>query len=98
MEPVRIKLYGLFSLTRRRYVVQFVVALLLAGLLLAGWWWVGRGVSEQFQLGKDPALDRFILFWRFLPFAVLGLMGLQMIEACVVLRLFRRKEAAQRPQ
>ena len=36
VEPVRVKVYGLFSLTKRRYLTQAVAGVVFAALIFAG--------------------------------------------------------------
>lgn len=98
MEPPRIKLYGLFPLTRRRYVAQVIAALVLAAGLLAGWWFFREPVRQQFEGAALPSVQLFLACWNALPAVVLVLVVLQAVEAFVVLRLFRRREAEHAAQ
>jgi hypothetical protein len=93
VDPPRIKLYGLFPLTRRRYVAQVVAALVLAAGLLVGWWFFRESVRQQFEGAALPSVELFLACWNALPVIVLVLVALQALEAFFVLRLFRRREA-----
>ena len=90
MTPVRVKLYGLIPMTRRRYLVQFVVALVLSVGLLVGWWLYWPTVRASLEASRSDMLDRVIWFWDLAPWVIGGIVVVQMIEAWVVLRQFRR--------
>lgn len=98
MTPVRVKLYGLVPMTRRRYLAQLVVALVLAGVLLLGWWLYWPRVRAKLMPADSPMLERLVVFWNVAPAVVLSILVLQGIEAWFVLRLFARKEAAARAE
>jgi hypothetical protein len=96
MEPVRIKLYGLFAVTRRGYLIQ----LALAGVLLCV---LGsfqfilppmptppEGMEYRPGAGLVVGMVNHSLWIALLLAALFGL------EAFVVLRRFRREEAARR--
>jgi hypothetical protein len=93
VEPLRVKVYGLFSITRRRYVAQLVVASVLIAVLLAVW--VVRRLTLHEQALKVPALAPLVNLFDLLPWIALGLGALQAIEAWFVLRAFARKQAAR---
>ena len=95
MTPVRVKLYGLFSMTRRRYLAQLVLALVLSATLLLGWWLYWPSVRGALEDSHSEVLDSVVRFWNVAPFLILGIVVLQMIEAWIVLRQFRRNEAEQ---
>ena len=95
MTPPRVKLYGLIPITRRRYIIQLVVALVLAAGLLLGWLLYWPKVRATLEASRSPAFDGVIRFWNVAPFLVLGIVALQLIEAWIVLRMFRRMEAEQ---
>jgi len=99
MEPVKLKLYGFLTLTRRRYVGQLVFAC-VAGVALMALWWL-RWPAERERLGANPAppvSDWILAVGAALPWVLLGVAAAQVVEAVVVLRRFAAKEAAQRPQ
>jgi hypothetical protein len=91
--PVRLKLYGLVTVTRRGYLAQLAVAaVLLIGLLVV---WVGSPRDRQ---PKAPTRTEAVVWGLLdsLPWIVLALGVLFALEAFVVLRRFARAEAAQR--
>jgi hypothetical protein len=96
--PVRVRLYGLVSMTRRRYLMQMTVALVLAGGLLALWWAQWPMLKKDLQRNPSPVLDRAIAFWDAAPWVIGAVIGLQAVEAFFVLRAFRRKEAERAAQ
>ena len=103
MEPVRIKYYGLFPITKRGYVIATTVAALCllpaCGFFL---WvaWVAVGSLPPWrwpwELPARPA--RNFGGWVFNYFYWIILVGafLEMIDVLVVLRRFARKEAEQK--
>ena len=95
MTPVRVKLYGLIPITRRRYLTQLVVALVLSSALLLAWWLYWPTVRGSLEASRSDVLDGVVRFWNVAPYLILGIVALQLIEAWVVLRRFRRKEAEQ---
>ncbi len=97
MEPVRVKLYGLFSMTRRRYLAQLVLSGLLIVALLVVWLVHWTSTRQQAHALDLPSLRRVVLLLDLLPWIALGLCVLQAIEAVIVLRAFARKQAQQPP-
>jgi hypothetical protein len=98
MEPVRVKVYGLVSFTRRRYLGQLTAAGLGMLALLLLWWWrwpALRGAFEQAS-GRLGAWARAL--GDNLPWVLLGAALVQVVEALVVLRTFARKEARARQE
>src|SRR5262245_4809503 len=99
MEPVKLKLYGFLTLTRRRYVGQLVFALVAAVGLLALWWL--RWPVERERLTNNPApplSDWLLAAGAALPWVLLAVVAVQAVEAVVVLRRFAQKEAARPAQ
>jgi hypothetical protein len=93
MEPVRIKLYGLFSTTRRGYVRQLLVAGLLCLALLSFRLSLPPLPAHEELLRNQPSFRIILGFWTHLHWIVLGLMALLAVEALVVFRRFAREEA-----
>ena len=91
--PVRVKLYGFYSTTKRRYVAQVVFAAVLIALLLAGWTYYRISLRERLQGIDVRAADQIVAVWDLVPWVVLGIAALQAIEAYFVLRAFARKQA-----
>ena len=98
MTPVRVKLYGLIPITRRRYVAQFVFALVLSATLLLAWWLFWPRVRGSLEASRSEVMDGVIRFWNVAPYFILGIVVLQLIEAWIVLRRFRRKQAEGTPK
>jgi hypothetical protein len=93
MEPVRIKLYGLVWMTRRRYLAQVITAALLAVALLSFWWLRWPSVRAMMERSPTPVTERVVAFVTIMPWLILAGALVQGIEAWYVLRLFARKEA-----
>jgi hypothetical protein len=98
MDPVRIKLYGLFPVTRRGYVLQLAVA---AGLLatLASFQFVLPPMPTPPE-GKEyrPGVGLVVGLVNHSLWVALLLGSLFALEALIVLRRFARAEEAQRQQ
>lgn len=92
-EPARIKLYGVLTMTRRRYLAQLATALALAAVVLGLWWWRWAEFRDSLTVADDPALGRFVAIMNVLPWIVLAAVSLQLLEAFFVFRRFRREEA-----
>jgi hypothetical protein len=97
VEPVRIKLYGLFSMTRRRYIAQLIVFGLLLVVVVSAWFIRWLAIRESIQHLNNPSLDWVVTLLDLTPWIVLVVAVLQVIEAWFVLRAFARKQAAQPP-
>lgn len=91
--PIRIKLYGLMSVTKRGYLVQLGVTVVLLAVLL-GVWWRLPPAAESANL--PPEFGRLLTALSYLPWVVLGIAVLVGLEAFVVLRRFGRAEALRR--
>jgi hypothetical protein len=94
VEPVRVKLYGLVWMTRRRYLFQVALAGLLLVVLLAVWLvhWLRLGELER-SLQLPPSVEWVITLLDLLPCIVAILVALQITEAAFVLRAFAREQA-----
>jgi hypothetical protein len=93
--PVRIRMYGMFTVTRRSYLMQVAVSLGLLGFLLVLWL---RRPPLPATAARDmtPGLARLIWLLGALPWLVLVLAVLIVLEAVWVLRRFAREEARQK--
>ncbi len=94
MEPVRVKLYRLFPVTKRRYAVQLAVTvILLLGLVCLRWFLPEVQVPE----GNDLPLHTAVTVWflKHLWWIVAGLAVLVFLEAAIVFRCFAQAEARQ---
>lgn len=95
MKPVRIRLYGLVSMTKRGYVAQLTVATLLLIVLV-----VVRLSLPPLPHGRPdeplpPALAWVVFLLENLHWFIAALAVLFTVEAYLVLKAFARAEAAQ---
>lgn len=92
--PVRIKMYGLFSMTKRTYLIWVGIgAAGLFGLLIAWVVSVTRVPETPLEkIGQTP-LHPWYLWRAYGPWIIAAGLLLGMAEAYVVLRRFRRAEA-----
>jgi hypothetical protein len=94
-EAVRIKVYGLFELTRRRYLIQAGCgALCIVGLLLA--WWLGWPAlrARLRRVDLPPVMVVVSQVLEHAPWVLIGAAVYKAVELVVVLRLFARKARA----
>ena len=97
MEPARIKLYGLFWMTKRRYLFQAVVSVLGAVLILAGWYvaWPGlRARLTQPELKESKPRTTMVAVMDDVPWILFAALAYEAAEVYLVLRMFARKTAA----
>lgn len=89
-EPVRIKLYGLLSMTRRGYLAQLITGIVLLVSLFLAWYafWPYRRLEP-----RAGGMGVTIWLMHHLPWLLLILGLLFAVEAVIVLRRFRRAEA-----
>jgi len=97
VEPVRIKLYGLVSMTRRGYLIQLTIGLALLAAL-AGLATYMPPLPNLAEEGKPQTLYVTVSLWvlRHLPWIVLTVAVLFALEAVIVLRRFARAESRER--
>jgi hypothetical protein len=100
MQPVRVKLYGLITVTRRGYMVLLGLSGVCLLILLALSWWA-RLREDPWQPAAEEGRGSFIVivarvFLGLLPWIVLAAGILQAIEALLVFRRFAREKALQR--
>ncbi len=98
MEPVRVKIYGLTSMTRRGYLTQLAVAAVIVVGILGFWWFRWPEVRPDPANVRVPILQRAIDFWDHAPWVAGVVAVLLMIEAWIVLRRFACKEAERAAQ
>jgi hypothetical protein len=96
MEPVRIRLYGLFSVTRRSYLIQLGIAVVLLCLLASVQFLVPKLPPPPAGKEEPAQLARIVWLLNNTFWIALGLGLLFALEAFVVLRRFAREEALQR--
>jgi hypothetical protein len=92
--PVRIKLYGLFSITRRGYYVLLTTCGTLLGASVI--WWALARQKDLSQDGVPARLTAWTWAWDNFPLLVLIGVLVALLEVVMVLRKFSREEAAQR--
>jgi hypothetical protein len=93
-EPVRIKLYGLVSVTKRGYLTQLV----MTGLLLIVWliWWSYLPPLPPRKEAQPAHVELMRFVVGNVPWIVLVLGLLLALEASIILRRFAREEALRR--
>ena len=97
MEPVRVKVYGLFAWTRRRYFVQSVLDFVSGAAVLLFWLLVWPGMKQN-VMRFDPPPTHLIVVVAVLdqvPWILLAATAVKVFEMWIVLRRFARKEAEQ---
>jgi hypothetical protein len=92
--PIKIKLYGLISMTKQGYILQAVLVVALMGVLM-GIWFVQPTAAELKKAYKDNPMPFLAIAIRYIPALVLISGIAQSIEAYFVLRRFAREEALQ---
>ena len=93
VDPVRVKVYGLFPLTRRRYLFQAACGGVCFVALFVAWWLYGPELSER--LGKMKQTTWVVLVHHVLvaaPWVLLGVAAIKFVEMYFVLRRFAVKE------
>ncbi len=91
--PVRVKLYGFLTLTRRTYLILLGLGVALAVALVVVWL-----VTPAVQVPQEALATSRVWFWvwTYLPWIVLAALLVSALEAYLVLRKFAREEAKQR--
>ena len=98
MPPVRVKVYGLVSFTRRGYLSEAVVEWLLL-VALASVWYLGYPHYREILIAQEkrpPLMNLTIKTFDILPYILAAAVVAKAIEMYFVLRIFARKEAAAR--
>jgi Na+/H+ antiporter NhaC len=91
--PVRVKVYGLVSLTRRAYLRFQAVGLTLGLILLiVGISYSHPALPEGHK--SPPAALFFARFLEVLPWLCVGILAAMGVETFVVLKRFKEKEKA----
>ena len=99
VEPVRVKVYGLFSLTKRRYLSQAATGVVFAVLILAGRWFGWAPLSKRLADAPASALrDFLVVVLGNVPWIVLAVLVYKAIEVFFVLRAFARHTSPPRKQ
>jgi hypothetical protein len=97
VEPVRVKVYGLFARTRRHYLLDSIVGFVFVMALLAAWWlgWP-RLRLRMTALPLPPFYRTIVLILDRAPWILLAASLWKGMEVAFVLRSFARKEVSNR--
>jgi hypothetical protein len=88
--PVRVKVYGLISLTRRTYLILQAIGLgVVVPGVLALWWLCPRPAPVQGAFWPNA----FVRLLDLVPWMCLLIVVAESVETVLVLRRFARKEA-----
>jgi hypothetical protein len=101
VEPVRVKVYGLFSLTKRRYLTQAVTGGVFVLLIFAGWWFGWPPLRDRLTHAEAPASafrDLLLAVLNNMPWILLALLVYKAIEVFFVLRAFNRRAGDVNPR
>jgi len=97
MAPVRVRLYGLFSRTKRQYVSQQIVAVLMLIPLIGIWlYWRTQVVPDLGERTFPRHIAVMLSLFDAIPWLVVPLALAITLETFLVMRIFARKEAAER--
>jgi hypothetical protein len=99
VEPIRVKLYGLFSMTKSRYIFQAAASAVGAVLVLVGWYFAWPGLRPRLTRPDLPASEirtLIVAVMDAVPWILLAALAYQAAEVYVVLRAFARKEGQPR--
>jgi hypothetical protein len=91
MQPVRVKVYGLISLTKRTYLTIQIIGLVLVPTLLLVSLWLPR---PQLPPGRElsPQTQFFVWLLDIVPWLCLLILIVEPIETLIVLRRFSQKQ------
>jgi hypothetical protein len=100
VDPIKVKVYGLFPVTRQKYTSQFFTKLILSSAAVVVTW---SGVQmlasmSRAMLGprRAPKEAQELTRWlEWMPVVMLVIVGLVIVEGILIFRAFARKEAEQ---
>ena len=93
VEPVRVRVYGLYPLTKRRYLTQAVAGVVMAALIFVGWWFGWPPLRDRLAQRELPATMAFVVaVLNHVPWILLAALAFKAVEVYFVLRAFARKE------
>jgi hypothetical protein len=109
MEPVRVKVYGLFSWTRKRYLVDCAIEFAALLVVFIAWFPSWPPLKERLDLIEkahiakgEPGHPTYMLFMfavlDVLPWLLTAMALFKCLEMFLVLRCFARKEAERTRQ
>jgi hypothetical protein len=91
MPPVRVKVYGLFRMTRRTYLaLQSLFLVVVATAVAVGLWWPRKTLTAGNLTQRQKV---FLLMLDMLPWVALVFLLLGGLETWLILRRFARKQA-----
>ena len=94
VEPVRVKVYGLFPRTRRRYLIETAMGGIFALILFAGWWFGWPQLRQRLvHLDLPPLMRVIVAVLDQAPWLLLAAILWKGMEVFLVLRAFARREA-----
>ena len=97
MEPVRVKVYGLFSLTKQSYLRQAAAGVVFAAFIAAGWYFGWPPLSKRLAAAPPSAFRDFLVaVLGNVPWIVLAVVVYKAIEVFFVLRAFSRRVSPKR--
>jgi hypothetical protein len=93
VEPPRVKVYGLFPRTCRRYLIEAIIGASL-GLIICLAWWLGWPHLRQRLVTRElpPLLQLTVTVLDSTPWILLAAALLKGMEVLLVLRAFARKK------
>ena len=95
MEPARVKVYGLFSLTKRRYLGQAAAGVIFVAILFVVWWFGWPPLRDRLMRAEVPASafrDFLVAVLNNVPWILLGVLVYKAAEVFFVLRAFARRD------
>ena len=92
MSKPTVRLYGLLPMTRARYLWQLSLALCLAAVILTLWLTRWPALRRDLTALSGDGVARVVWIGDAVPWVILAVAAVQLIEALIVLRLFARKE------
>src|SRR5581483_5896968 len=95
VDPVRVKVYGLFAWTRRRYVVQSVLDFVAGAAVLIFWLFAWPGMKRNVMRFENPPtyLQVIVAILDQMPWILLATVAVKVLEMWIVFRRFAQKEA-----
>jgi hypothetical protein len=106
MEPVQVKLYGLFKRTRKRYLIDAVLGLATLAAMFIAWFPLWPILFARIEKGRQNLgwvehpgwMKVIIVFLDVLPWILAAAALFKCLEMFLVLRCFARKEGERARQ
>jgi hypothetical protein len=96
MKPVVVKLYGLFPITKKRYIFSMVFSVIVMALSV-GWARLKLGLPFPWEDEPFPKALGEILLARYFYWLVLGGLVLGLVDSIFVFRRFAKAAAPEPP-